>query len=77
MIPYTPPEKYMFTGCTINGVYVRPVASFSSDEIWYDDLISRCVPEMGEKYTSLLIKCSGHAYIFLDIAQTIDNENTA
>jgi hypothetical protein len=70
-IPYPAPDKYIFDGSMINGVDIHPVAAFDSDDIWYDDLISK-IPEMGEKYMDLFIDCSGHAYIFLDLAQKME-----
>lgn len=73
-IPYPPPGKYMFDGCTINGVEIHPVAAFDSDDIWYDNLLLK-IPKMGKKYVDLFINCSGHAYIFLDLAQEMEKSD--
>lgn len=74
-LPYSVPDRYVFDGCTIDGVYIHPVAAFECPDAWYEDLINRAIPLMNEKYMLLFIDCSGHAFIFLDIAQKISNCN--
>ncbi len=70
---YVKQEDLDFEGCTINGVCVRPKATFdnSDDDLWFRDLIDRAIPAMGEKYTELFIWCGFHPYVFLSMAQRL------
>lgn len=65
-------NKYVFDGCTINGVYVYPIAAFEDYDTWLGNLIVRTA-DMGSKYMNLFIDCKFHPFIFLHVAEKMDS----
>ncbi len=68
------PDKYAFDGRTINNVYIHPIAAFSHEDLWVEDLIGRVIPELGEEYMELFINCKFNILLFLRLIEKIDAE---
>ena len=66
------PDRYVFDGLTINNVYIKPIAAFTHEDLWVEDLIARVIPELGEKYMELFIDCKFNIGSFLKVIQTVD-----
>jgi len=73
MLPYPIPDEYTFEDHVINGSYIYGVCAFENPDDWYEDLIGRAIPEMGDKYLKLFIKCKFHPFVFMRIAIAIDS----
>ena len=66
-------ERVIHDGCVINDVIVYAVLAFPDRDTWYGDLVERAIPAMGEKYMKLFINCKFHPFLFLMIAQDMQN----
>lgn len=63
---------YVFTPCKVNDVILNPIAAFPAPgcfDGWYTYLINCFLPELGEEYMILFIRCKFNPYYFFKILE--------